>query len=171
MGVSRCFVIRSFLSSREFHWVVIILTIINVILLFVEIAIEEVSGMEKHKHALEGISAASLSIVSFFMLEIFVTVLAFGPAYYYKEEGWGFRLFDACIVATSFSLELALRGSEEEISSLLIILRLWRIVKLITTTTIVVDEHMAERVEELKLENARLREENNKLKALLEPMI
>lgn len=39
--------------------------------------------------------------------------------------------FDAVIILTTFVLEVALRGRERELAALLVILRLWRLVKLV----------------------------------------
>lgn len=41
------------------------------------------------------------------------------------------HLFDAIIVVTTFVLEFALKGKERELIGLLVIFRLWRLVKLV----------------------------------------
>lgn len=41
------------------------------------------------------------------------------------------HLFDAVVIVTTFVLEIVLRGKERELASLLIVLRLWRLVKLV----------------------------------------
>lgn len=41
------------------------------------------------------------------------------------------HLFDAIIILTTFVLEFVLKGRELELASLLIVLRLWRLVKLV----------------------------------------
>lgn len=41
------------------------------------------------------------------------------------------HLFDAIIVVTTFVLEFVLKGRERELIGLLVILRLWRLVKLV----------------------------------------
>jgi hypothetical protein len=41
------------------------------------------------------------------------------------------HLFDAAIIMTTFVLEVVLKGKERELASLLIILRLWRLIKLV----------------------------------------
>ncbi len=99
------------------------------------------------------------------MLEILITLIAFGPAHYYQDDGWQIRLFDAIIVITSFSLELAFRGLAEQIAALLIVLRLWRVFKLVTTTTIVFDERLNDRIQALTTENNQLKQENIRLRA------
>lgn len=157
--------IRQTIYSKGFHALVVALTICDVALLFISIVIEETAGKHRYYDTLEGLSYASLAILSFFMLEIVTTLFVFGPMYYWKGEGWMMRCFDAAIVVTSFSFELAFRGTEEQIAALLIVLRLWRIFKIVTTTTIVIDEQLTERIEALERENQQLRDENAKLRA------
>lgn len=41
------------------------------------------------------------------------------------------HVFDAAIIITTFVLEIVLKGKERELGSLLIILRLWRLIKLV----------------------------------------
>jgi hypothetical protein len=59
---------------------------------------------------------------------------AFGPSYYNpvgKVPHSSLHLFDAAIIITTFVLEVALKGRERELAGLLVILRLWRLVKLV----------------------------------------
>ena len=83
---------------------------------------------------LEVLSHISLAITTFFLVEIPVTIWA---------QGWGFykpggqaphsslHFFDAVVIITTFVLEVVLRGRERELAGLLIVLRLWRLVKLV----------------------------------------
>jgi len=41
------------------------------------------------------------------------------------------HLFDCIIIITTFVLEVVLRGKEQELAGLLVVLRLWRLVKLV----------------------------------------
>lgn len=43
----------------------------------------------------------------------------------------GFHLFDAFVIITSFIMDVVLRGRERELAGLLILLRLWRLIKLV----------------------------------------
>lgn len=70
------------------------------------------------------------------------------------------------IILTSFILEICLHGASQELSSLLIVFRLWRVVKLTGTVAIKVSSHEQEiaallevRVQELEkeLEESKLR--------------
>lgn len=75
----------------------------------------------------------SLVITTLFLAEIPFTLWALG-AQYYNPRGPVvhaiLHLFDALVILTTFILEIVLRGRERELASLLVILRLWRLVKL-----------------------------------------
>lgn len=83
---------------------------------------------------LEVLSHISLAITTFFLIEIPLSVFAFGPGFYRPFGSYphaSLHFFDALIIMTTFILEVVLRGRERELASLLIILRLWRLVKLV----------------------------------------
>lgn len=83
---------------------------------------------------LEVLSRISLAITTFFLVEIPLSIFAFGLQFYNPfgpVPHSGLHLFDAIIIGTTFILEVVLRGRERELASLLIILRLWRLVKLV----------------------------------------
>lgn len=83
---------------------------------------------------LEVLAHISLAITTFFLIEIPLSIYAFGLKFY---NPFGpvphsvLHLFDAFIIVTTFILEVVLKGREQELASLLIILRLWRLVKLV----------------------------------------
>ncbi|KZT11250.1 uncharacterized protein LAESUDRAFT_747034 [Laetiporus sulphureus 93-53] len=76
----------------------------------------------------------SLAITTFFLIEIPVAIWAFGWTYYRpgsRVTHSSLHFFDAVVILTTFVLEVVLRGRERELASLLIVLRLWRLVKLV----------------------------------------
>ena len=76
----------------------------------------------------------SLAINTLFMLEIPVTIWAMGFGHYNplgSTPHAGLHLFDGMIIVTTFVLEVILKGRERELAGLLIVLRLWRLVKLV----------------------------------------
>ena len=76
----------------------------------------------------------SLAITTFFLVEIPLTVWALGVQNYNpfgSVPHAALHFFDAIVIVTTFVLEVVLRGRERELASLLIILRLWRLVKLV----------------------------------------
>lgn len=76
----------------------------------------------------------SLAITTLFLVEIPVTVWALGFQFFNpvgEVTHATLHLFDAVVILTTFVLEIVLRGKERELASLLIVLRLWRLVKLV----------------------------------------
>lgn len=70
-----------------------------------------------------------------------------------------FHIFDALVIITSFLIDILTRGVVEEVASLLIILRLWRFVKIIEEVSVGASEQMEDlemRIEQLEQENAEL---------------
>lgn len=72
-----------------------------------------------------------------------------------------FHVFDATIIIVSFIFEVSLQGVEEEVASLIIILRLLRVVKII-------DEISVGAAEEMKELEDKLEESTNELRELRE---
>ncbi|KAG8217819.1 hypothetical protein J3R82DRAFT_5984 [Butyriboletus roseoflavus] len=127
---------------------------------------------------LEVLANISLAITTFFLVEIPLALWAFGIKFYLPLCGVPhapLHLFDAIIVLTTFVLEFVLKGKERELAELLVILRLWRLVKLVGGIAIgagEVEEQITEELEQTKrqLEGstaalAKAREENRKLRA------
>ena len=82
----------------------------------------------------------SLGINTLFMLEIPVTIWAMGLGHYNpfgSTPHAGLHLFDSLIIVTTFVLEVILKGRERELAGLLIVLRLWRLVKLVGGQSVV----------------------------------
>ncbi|KAJ7063199.1 hypothetical protein C8F01DRAFT_1209555 [Mycena amicta] len=98
------------------------------------------------------LSHTSLGITTFFLLEIPLTLWSFGPRFY----------IPGCV-----DHAIVLRGKEQELAGLLIILRLWRLLKLVGGVSVGVGElgeadairaaEAENHVERLKKENAELR--------------
>lgn len=73
-------------------------------------------------------------ITTLFLVEIPLTLWALGHEFYNpfgRIPHSSLHLFDAIIILTTFVLEVILRGKERELAGLLIILRLWRLLKLV----------------------------------------
>jgi len=131
---------------------------------------------------LEVLSHISLVITSLFVLEIPITLWASG-ARYYQPFGRdavthaSLHLFDALIILTTFVLEVVLKGREREVAGLLIILRLWRLIKLVGGIAVgagELSEEQAKELEEVQQELKRtthelesIREENHQLRRRL----
>jgi voltage-gated hydrogen channel 1 len=75
-----------------------------------------------------------------------------------------FHCFDAAIILASFVVDLLSHGVIEEIASLVIILRLFRLVKIVEEVSL----GAVERMESIQAELERLRSQNEELKRRLE---
>ncbi|KAI0054195.1 hypothetical protein FA95DRAFT_48995, partial [Auriscalpium vulgare] len=107
---------------------------------------------------LEVLSDISTTITTLFLIEIPLTLWSLGPKYYFPRgpvPHATLHLFDATIIVTTFVLEVVLRGRERELAGLLIILRLWRLLKLVGGVAVGAGELEDETVKEL----ARVRSE------------
>ena len=87
---------------------------------------------------LEVLSHISLVITILFLIEIPLTLWAFGWRFYDpvhgKDHGFHhtpFHLLDAVVILGSFVSDVFLRGRERELASLIVLLRLWRLLKLV----------------------------------------
>ena len=69
----------------------------------------------------------SVAILSIFSIEQLLKFLVFGP-YYFITSLW--HALDAVIIVTSLTLEILLRGPAREVVSLLVVFRLWRIIRI-----------------------------------------
>jgi len=130
---------------------------------------------------LEVLAHLSLAITTIFLVEIPLSLWALGFQYlnpFGLAPHASLHAFDAVVIITTFTLEVALRGKEQELAGLLIILRLWRLVKLVGGVAVGVgeiDEATVELLEETRRELAKTKaelateqEENKKLKARLD---
>lgn len=73
---------------------------------------------------------------------------------YFKSK---FRIFDGIVIIVALCFEIFLRGTDQEIASIVVLLRLWRFFKIIEELTAGDEETMEQlrtKVEELELENA-----------------
>ncbi|KAF9152333.1 hypothetical protein BG015_005449 [Linnemannia schmuckeri] len=132
------------IECKAAHITILLLTLCDIVLVVLQIGASLLHLDEtEHEHWLLALFGhLSLAIVSIFMLEILLKLFSFGPRYYWKgTPHWILHLLDAFIILTSFLLEIFLKGAEQELSSLLIVFRLWRVLKLTGTVAIEVSEH------------------------------
>ncbi|KAL1668502.1 hypothetical protein GGF50DRAFT_124052 [Schizophyllum commune] len=122
---------------------------------------------------LDVLSHISFVITTLFLVEIPLSLWAFGWSYYNPFGDYthaAFHFFDAVIITVTFVLEAILRGKEQELAALLIFLRLWRLVKLVGGVAVgagEVDEPDQKALDEAKQELQALRQENASLRQRL----
>lgn len=87
---------------------------------------------------------------------------------YFKS--W-FHCFDALIVVASFITDVVLRGVVEEVASLIVVMRLWRVMQIIEELGVAAQERaeeLQETIDELRCDNNVLRKEVSHLRDLLD---
>lgn len=156
---------RAALSSKWGHYAVLFLVAVDVACVFADFLIElHTCGLrERHQTvdrrwdiAQEALGLVGLIFSCLFMVELIASVLSFGLSYFKSK----FHTFDAMVIVLAFVMDVALRGVVEELGSLVVVLRLWRVFKIIEEMGEVSAE-MMERYEDeldtLKHENLKLR--------------
>ncbi|KAG2367503.1 hypothetical protein BDR07DRAFT_1606143 [Suillus spraguei] len=171
----------SILESRLFHTFVITLIVIDATCVLADLGYtvlsDTCSPLDEGPAWLEVLATISLAITTVFLIEIPVTLWACGFGFYnpFSDVPHAvFHLFDAVIIITTFILEFFLEGSERELAGLLIILRLWRLVKLVGGIAVgaaELEEGIAKELEETRRQLdgtttalAKARDENRKLR-------
>ncbi|KAF8902039.1 hypothetical protein CPB84DRAFT_1679075 [Gymnopilus junonius] len=128
------------LEHPRFHKTVIALITIDALCVLADLAYSflssdcELPGGEDSPAWLEVLANISLIITTFFLVEIPLNLWTFGLQYmnpFGSVPHAILHLFDTIIILTTFTFEVILRGKERELAGLLVILRLWRLVKLV----------------------------------------
>ncbi|KAI0302078.1 hypothetical protein BC826DRAFT_1183102 [Russula brevipes] len=131
---------RRALESSAVHKLVITLIVIDAGCVLADLAYTllstdcETSGTPGAPPWLEVLSLISTVITTLFLIEIPLTLWSLGFEFYNPYSGVthaSLHIFDAVVIVTTFVLEVILKGKERELAGLLIILRLWRLLKLV----------------------------------------
>ena len=93
------------------------------------------------------------------------SALAYAECRFFRSK---FHCFDALVIVAGFVIDVLLRGVLEEVAELVIVLRLWRVFKIIEELSVGAEEQMEglnEKIEALEEENRDLRAEMRQYKA------
>ncbi|KAM0217062.1 hypothetical protein ACHAPA_006065 [Fusarium lateritium] len=116
--------------------------------------------------ALDILGSISLVFSCLFMVELIASIWAFGWKYF---KSW-FHCFDAFIVLAGFITDVLLRGIVEEVASLIVVMRLWRVVKIIEELGLGAQEQteeLSEKLEQCQKVNEALKKEVDGLRMRL----
>ncbi|KAG4282133.1 hypothetical protein FPRO04_13421 [Fusarium proliferatum] len=160
-----------FLSSKAGHYSVLTLVSLDVLSMIADFILNLFKCEQGKKGsdwdlALEILGSVSLVFSCLFVLELIASVWAFGWKYF---NSW-FHCFDAFIVIAGFITDVALRGIIEEVASLIVVMRLWRVVKIIEELGVGAQEQTEElnvKLEKVESENEDLRSEISRLKGAM----
>ncbi|KAK1750821.1 hypothetical protein QBC47DRAFT_87364 [Echria macrotheca] len=159
---------RGVLASNAKHYLVLGLVALDVGCILADIFIAliacdlQLKGEEWVDRTREALHVVALVFSSLFLAELLVSVWAYGRRFF---SDW-FHCFDGFIILASFIIDVLTRGILEEIGSLIIILRLWRFVKIVEELSL----GASERMEEIEGRVVDLERENLDLKAQVETM-
>ncbi|MCJ1484699.1 hypothetical protein MMC06_004872 [Schaereria dolodes] len=160
--------IQRFLTSKTGHYAVLLLVSLDVSCIFADFLIslflcesscgkEEAAGKD-FKEAQIILGVVSLLFSCLFMVELLASIWAFGLPYFKSK----FHCFDAFVIVAGFIVDVCLKGVLEEIGSIVVVLRLWRVFKIIEEFSAGAQEQMdtlTEKIEKLKMENTELKKE------------
>lgn len=124
------------LESQYMHLAILVLVLVDFCIVMAEIIISYVemdAGMQPSPAVMEPLRYTSLVILSIFCVENLLKLVAFGFQYYWKHP---MHLLDVALVLTSLFLTIYLHAPAQEIVGLVILLRTWRIVRVIESVVL-----------------------------------
>ncbi|KAK0615026.1 ion transporter [Bombardia bombarda] len=159
---------RRLLATKTKHYVILSFVTLDVAAILADIFINLVSCDLKLQdepwveQTGEALYLVGVVFSSLFLGELVVTIWAYGFSFF---QEW-FHCFDAFVILASFIIDVLTRGILEEIGSLVIILRLWRLVKIVEELSV----GASERMEEIEAKVVELERENEGLRLQMEDM-
>ncbi|KAI9207175.1 uncharacterized protein BJ171DRAFT_493814 [Polychytrium aggregatum] len=160
-----------FFESKQSQQIIISLIVFDILVVILELFISLLTEADTDpKHVFHPLFVwlewASIGILGLFVVEVYLKYVAYGVSRYYDD--W-LEAFDAFIIVTSFFLQLVLRGSgiADDIVALIIILRIWRVIRIFARLGDTVEENFQQYIKELEKEKVEL---TLRLEALKETM-
>lgn len=172
--------LRLLYSTERFQIVVVCLVVLDAIFVLCELLIDlSIIQADHHRIAPQVFHYLSLALLTFFMVELS------GKIYAYRLEflRHKFEVFDGIVVVVSFILDIVYISKEDAFDAmgLLILLRLWRVARIINGIIMSVKnrahhkvqkikeikENLVHQVNELQERNTKLDQENARLRAIL----
>ncbi|KAM9377065.1 voltage-gated hydrogen channel 1 isoform 1-T3 [Pholidichthys leucotaenia] len=167
-------------SSERFQVFVVFLVILDAFFVLAELLLDLSIIKVEHGHiAPEVFHYLSLALLTFFMVELIGKLYAYRLEFFWHK----FEVFDGLVVLVSFILDIVFVFHEDAFDGmgLLILLRLWRVARIINGILLSVKtradqrlhklkesyDHLVQRVTELQQRSDKLAQENEKLQAIL----
>ncbi|XP_013880509.1 voltage-gated hydrogen channel 1 [Austrofundulus limnaeus] len=172
--------LKKLYTSQRFQVLVVFLVVLDAFFVLAELLIDLSVIKLEHDHiAPEVFHYLSLALLTFFMVELIGKLFTFRLEFFQHK----FEVFDALVVLVSFVLDIVFIFHEDAFDGmgLLILLRLWRVARIINGILVSVKtradqsihklkesyDHLVQRSTELQKHNDELVVENQKLQALL----
>ncbi|XP_072207144.1 voltage-gated hydrogen channel 1 [Excalfactoria chinensis] len=148
-------VMKKLFSSRRFQIVIVFLVIVDALLVLGELLMDlKIIHPDKYHIAPKVFHYLSLSILTIFLVEVGFKIYVYGREFFHHK----FEVLDSIVVVVSFILDLVLlfREHEFEAVGLLILLRLWRVARIINGIILSVKTRSEQQVSKLKQVNLKL---------------
>ncbi|XP_058996729.1 voltage-gated hydrogen channel 1 isoform X3 [Mustela lutreola] len=132
--------LRKLFSSHRFQVIIICLVILDALLVLAELILDlKIIELDKNDYAAKVFHYMSFAILTFFMMEIFFKLFVFRMEFFHHK----FEILDAFVVLVSFILDFILLFQKHQFEALglLILLRLWRVARIINGMSPVLSGH------------------------------
>ncbi|XP_071502371.1 voltage-gated hydrogen channel 1-like [Diadema antillarum] len=154
--------LHDIMTTQAFHIAILVLVILDCVLVVTELVLDfqllesesncEVNGTakppENEVSAVHILHYFSLTILSIFMLELIVKILVFQMEFFRSK----LEVFDGLVIIVSFVLDILSLIYEEEFAAaqLIVLLRLWRIVRVVNGVILSVETQAEKKIEQQK---------------------
>ncbi|XP_053135739.1 voltage-gated hydrogen channel 1 [Hemicordylus capensis] len=146
---------KKLFQSHKFQILIVCLVILDALLVLGELLLDlKVIHPDKEEIAPRVLHYLSLSIVSLFLVEVAFKLFAFRLEFFHHK----FEVLDAVVVVISFVIDIVLlfRENEFEALGLLILLRLWRVARIINGIILSIKTRSEQQMSKLKQANLQL---------------
>ncbi|KAM7050834.1 voltage-gated hydrogen channel 1 isoform 1-T2 [Molossus nigricans] len=147
--------LRKLFSSHRFQVIIICLVVLDSLLVLAELLLDlRIIKSDQNNYATQVFHYMSIVILTFFMVEIFLKIFVFRLEFFHHK----FEILDSIVVVVSFVIDVVflLREHEFEALGLLILLRLWRVARIINGIIISVKTRSERQLLRLKQINIQL---------------
>ncbi|NXN59652.1 HVCN1 protein, partial [Rynchops niger] len=148
-------VMKKLFSSHRFQILVVCLVILDALLVLGELLMDlKIIHPDKYNITPKVFHYLSLSILTIFLVEVGFKVFVYRREFFHHK----FEVLDGIVVVVSFILDIVLifREHEFEAVGLLILLRLWRVARIINGIILSVKTRSEQQVSKLKQANLKL---------------
>ncbi|KAJ6656599.1 hypothetical protein lerEdw1_003486 [Lerista edwardsae] len=148
-------VMRKLFQSHKFQILIVCLVILDAVLVLGELLLDlKIIHPDKDEIAPKVFHYLSLSILTLFLVEVSFKLFVYRREFFHHK----FEVLDAVVVIVSFVLDIVLlfREHEFEALGLLILLRLWRVARIINGIILSVKTRSEQQVSKLKQANLQL---------------
>ncbi|KAM9455925.1 voltage-gated hydrogen channel 1 isoform 1-T3 [Clarias gariepinus] len=155
--------LKRLFSTEKFQVTVVCLVILDALFVLCELLLDlSIIKADEHHIAPQVFHYLSLALLTFFMVELGFKLYAYRLEFFHHK----FEVFDAIVVIVSFILDIVYISKENAFDGmgLLILLRLWRVARIINGIMMSVKSQADHKVNKLKEENDGLQNQISELK-------